>query len=63
MTAREFFMALIEACPLRGLDNTDIHISCRQENKTSPYEGTYQITNISNCGCNDMIEIEIERND
>ena len=50
MTAREFLTALIETCPERGLDNVDIYISCRQENKTGFYEGSYQITNISNCG-------------
>lgn len=56
MTAREFLNEIIKNLPSRGLDQVSIHITLEDEYGERE---AYPIINITNHGCNDLLEIEL----
>lgn len=58
MTARDFLLNIVQELPSRGVDNTDIYISCLNGEEDPD---SYKIVEISNDGSNDGIFIYIKK--
>ena len=58
MDLRSFLQKVIENTPSRGLDNVDVYV---HEDNDSEDPICFEITSISNCGCNDVLDITVKR--